>query len=168
MRHSVVRRQDAKILNGRLGAGDENLRGDIAGDGEEDHVMPGGGDYRDLGPQHAALAAALRGARLRRAVRPAAGEAGPEARPPGTDGRCAAVISGEVRGTSRCGGRREAPHCCALLRSPPLRKNQQDLCAHAQNYSHPRKAFHGAGASNSNITRPTAATGNFMGEPGCS
>ena len=63
-RHSVSRRQDAKILSCRLGAGDEGTRSDLAGDGEENYVVASGGDCWSLGPQHAALAAALRGCLL--------------------------------------------------------------------------------------------------------
>src|SRR5208337_1218755 len=101
LRHSEGRRQDARILNDRLGAGDESPRGDFASDGEAAHLVAGGGDYRDLGPQHAALEAALRGAWIRRAVGPAAGQAQSEACA-AEDGRGgAAALWGEVRGPER-------------------------------------------------------------------
>jgi len=75
LRHPEGRRPDATILNDRLEAGDESPRGDFAGDGEGAHLVAGRGDYRDLGPQHATVEAALRGAWVRRAVGPAAGQA---------------------------------------------------------------------------------------------
>lgn len=71
---SAGRRQDGEIPGRRLGAGDESSRGYIAGDGEEDHLVAGGGDPGDFQSQHAALAA-LPGARLRRAAGSAEGHA---------------------------------------------------------------------------------------------
>src|ERR1039458_926808 len=106
MRHSVSWRQDAKILRGRLGAGDEGARGDFTGDGEDDHVVASGGDRWGVAAQHEALAAALRGARIRWTDGPAAGEAESEACSPGTGGRSVAALSREV-----CG-----PECTALSR----------------------------------------------------
>jgi hypothetical protein len=47
------------VTEGRDGAGDEGTGSDVAGDGEEDHVVAGGGDYRHQRPAHAALAGAL-------------------------------------------------------------------------------------------------------------
>jgi hypothetical protein len=41
------------------GAGDEGAGSDLAGDGEEDHVVSGGGDHQDQRPAHAALAGAV-------------------------------------------------------------------------------------------------------------
>jgi len=55
-------------------------------DGEEDYLVAGGGDHRHIGPEPTALAVALRAVWLRRAVRPAAREAQPEAGA-GGDGR---------------------------------------------------------------------------------
>jgi hypothetical protein len=49
--HSVGRRQNATILESRLGADEENTGGDFAGDGETDHVVVGDGDLRDDGRQ---------------------------------------------------------------------------------------------------------------------
>src|SRR6266536_1159346 len=42
--------EHGKLLEGRDGAGDASTRSDIAGDGEEDHVVAGGGDHRDQRP----------------------------------------------------------------------------------------------------------------------
>ena len=44
---------------GRDGADDESTGSHFAGPGEEDHVVPGGRDYRDRRPADAALARAL-------------------------------------------------------------------------------------------------------------
>ena len=52
------------LLEGRDGAGDERTGSDVAGDGEEDHVVSGGGDPGDQRPAHAAVAGALRGGRF--------------------------------------------------------------------------------------------------------
>jgi hypothetical protein len=46
------------LVEGRRGAGDENTGSDFAGDGEEDHVVAGGGDY-DLVELKAFVSAAL-------------------------------------------------------------------------------------------------------------
>ena len=49
------------LLEGRDGAGDESTGSDFAGDGEEDHVVAGGGDSWHQRPAHAAVAGTLRG-----------------------------------------------------------------------------------------------------------
>src|SRR5437660_11872492 len=63
------------LPEGLDGAGDESTGRDIASDGEEDHLVAGGGDPWDQRPAHAALARALRRTGLQRVVRPAAGAA---------------------------------------------------------------------------------------------
>ena len=52
------------LLTGRDGAGDEGTGSNFAGDGEEDHLVASSRDHRHHGPIDAALAGALRGARL--------------------------------------------------------------------------------------------------------
>src|SRR4029077_11076097 len=63
------------LPEGRDGAGDESTGCDVAGDGEEDHLVAGGGDPWDQRPAHAALAGALRRRGVQRVIRPEAGEA---------------------------------------------------------------------------------------------
>jgi hypothetical protein len=46
--HSVLGRQNATILTGRLGAGGENLGSGFARDGEKHHVAAGGGRHGDF------------------------------------------------------------------------------------------------------------------------
>lgn len=109
------RRGHEKLLWGRRGTGDENPRSFIAGDGEEDHVVAGGGNHRDIGPEHEA--GAVRAARLRRVVRPAAREAESEVRAPATGGAMhhtvhggagAGVVPGEILRSERAAFSREA------------------------------------------------------------
>ena len=52
------------LLEGRSGAGDESTGSDLAGHGQEDHLVAGSGDYRHQRPAHEALARTLRGVRL--------------------------------------------------------------------------------------------------------
>jgi hypothetical protein len=52
--------QGEAILRVGLGAGDEGAGKDFASHGEADQLVAGGGDHRDLGPEYAALEAALR------------------------------------------------------------------------------------------------------------
>ena len=47
------------LLEGRDGAGNESTGSDVAGDGEEDHLVAGGRDPRHQRPADAALAGAL-------------------------------------------------------------------------------------------------------------
>src|SRR5260370_2266973 len=63
------------LPEGRDGAGNESTGRNVASDGEEDHLVAGGGDPWDQRPAHAALARALRRTGLQRVVRPAAGAA---------------------------------------------------------------------------------------------
>src|ERR1700687_3511736 len=67
----------------RSGADDEDTRRAIEGNGQEDQLAVGGGDYRGDAADYAALARTLRGAWLRRVARSAQGQAQPEARSPG-------------------------------------------------------------------------------------
>src|SRR6202142_2724807 len=63
------------LPEGRDGAGDESTGRDVASDGEEDHVVAGGGDSGHQRPAHAAMAGALRRRGLQRITGPAAGQA---------------------------------------------------------------------------------------------
>src|ERR1700692_2661085 len=68
------------LHEGRSGAGDESTGRDVAGNGKEDYVVAGGGDFRNQRPAHAALAGALRARGIQRidgpAARPALAAAG--------------------------------------------------------------------------------------------
>ena len=96
------------LLEGRGGAGDEGTGSDFAGHGEEDHVVAGGRDPRISDRHHAALAGALRGVWLRRAVRPAAGAAQPEAGSAGDGGAGFGAVPGAVFRFERAAFSREA------------------------------------------------------------
>src|SRR5580704_6442210 len=50
--------EHGSLSEGRDGAGDESTGRDVASDGEEDHVVAGGGDSGDQRPAHAAAAGA--------------------------------------------------------------------------------------------------------------
>src|SRR5271169_5554696 len=63
------------LYEGRSGASDESARCDVAGHGEEDYVVAGGGDSRHQRPAPAALAGTLRARGVQRVDGPAAGEA---------------------------------------------------------------------------------------------
>src|SRR5216684_8491227 len=67
--------KDGLLLEGRGGAGNEGTRSDFKSFSQEDNLVAGSGDHRDQRPIDAALASALRRVRLRRVVRPAAGQA---------------------------------------------------------------------------------------------
>src|SRR6266481_10198184 len=60
------------LPEGRDGAGHESTGCDVASDGEEDHLVAGGGDTGHQRPAHAALAGALRRRGLQRVVGPGA------------------------------------------------------------------------------------------------
>jgi hypothetical protein len=90
------------------GAGDESTGCDVAGDGEEDYPVAGGGDSGDQRPAHAALAGALRGRGLQRVVGPATGQAVAPARAGGDSGEGVRVIPGEVFRSERAAFSREA------------------------------------------------------------
>src|ERR1700680_4494756 len=62
------------LHEGRSGAGDESTGRDVAGNGEENYVVAGGGDARHQRPAHAAWAGALRGRGIQRIDGPAAGK----------------------------------------------------------------------------------------------
>src|SRR5258708_39614863 len=63
------------LPEGRSGAGDESARRDVAGHGEEDYVVAGGGDSGHQRPAHAALAGTLRARGGQRIDGPAGGGA---------------------------------------------------------------------------------------------
>src|SRR5580700_5618215 len=84
------------LLEGRDGAGDESTGSDVAGNGEEDYVVSGGGDHWHQRPAHAAVAGTLRGGRLSRAVWPEARQAFAEAGAGGGVGAGVGALSGEV------------------------------------------------------------------------
>src|SRR4051795_11617179 len=67
--------EHGSLSEGRDGAGDESTGRDVASNGEEDHLVAGGGDPWDQRPAHAALARALRRRGLQRVAGPAAGQA---------------------------------------------------------------------------------------------
>jgi len=56
---------DAVISGPSFGAGNEDTRCDNAGDEREDQLAGGGGDHWDNGQEHAAMAQAVGGERLR-------------------------------------------------------------------------------------------------------
>src|SRR6266496_1477362 len=84
------------LPEGRDGAGHESTGRDVAGDGEEDHLVAGGGDPWDQRPAHAALARALRRRGLQRAAGPAAGQAVATAGAGGDSGASVRHVPGEV------------------------------------------------------------------------
>src|SRR5579863_8055356 len=84
------------LHEGRSGASDESTGRDVAGDGEEDYVVAGGGDFRHQRPAHAALAGALRGRGVQRTDGPAAGEALAAAGAAGGGGEGTGALPGEV------------------------------------------------------------------------
>src|SRR5271165_1940875 len=92
---------------GRDGAGDEGTGRDVAGDGEEDYVVASGGDSGHQRPAHAAVAGALRGRGLQRAVRPAAWEAVASAGSGGDGGEGVRALPGEVFRSERAALPRE-------------------------------------------------------------
>src|SRR5260221_14600985 len=79
------------LPEGRDGAGHESTGCDVASDGEEDHLVAGGGDTGHQRPAHAALAGALRPRMGQRAVWPGAG---PTAATAGTRGDGGAGVVG--------------------------------------------------------------------------
>src|SRR5258708_28012341 len=74
--------------------GDESTGRDVA-DGEEDHLVAGGGDPWDQRPAHAALAGTLRRRGLQRVVRPTARAAVETAGARGDGGGSVLVVPGE-------------------------------------------------------------------------
>src|SRR5947208_5465809 len=84
------------LPEGRDGAGNESTGRDIASDGEEDHLVAGGGDPWDQRPAHAALAGTVCGRRLQRVVRPAARAAVAPAGADGDGGEGVGALPGEV------------------------------------------------------------------------
>src|ERR1700684_3042947 len=88
--------EHGSLSEGRDGAGDESTRRDVAGDGEEGHVVGGGSDFGDQGPAHAALAGALRGGGLQRVAGPAAGPALAAPGAGGDGGESVRLVPGKV------------------------------------------------------------------------
>src|SRR6201997_205433 len=95
------------LPEGRDGAGDESTGCDVAGDGEEDHVVAGGGDSWDQRPAHAAVAGALRGTGLQRVAGPAAGPALASPGAGGDGGESVRLVPGEVFRSERAALSRE-------------------------------------------------------------
>src|SRR6266576_795658 len=95
------------LPEGRDGAGNESTGRDVASDGEEDHLVAGGGDPWDQRPAHAALARALRRTGLQRVVRPAAGAAVATAGTGGDGGEGVRAVPGEVFRSERAAFSRE-------------------------------------------------------------
>src|ERR1017187_10915779 len=96
------------LHEGRSGAGDESTGRDVAGNGEENYVVAGGGDSRHERPAHAALAGALRGRGIQRIDGPAAGEALAAAGAAGDGGEGAGALPGEIFRQERAAFSREA------------------------------------------------------------
>src|SRR5258708_30722781 len=96
------------LPEGRSGAGDESTRCDVAGHGEENYVVAGGGDSRHQRPAHAALAGALRARGVQRVDGPAAREALAATGAAGGGGKSAGALPGEVFRHERAALSREA------------------------------------------------------------
>src|SRR5258708_37603669 len=95
------------LPEGRDGAGDESTGRDVASDGEEDHLVAGGGDPWDQRPAHAALARALRRRGIQRVVGPAARAAVETAGTGGDGGEGVRALPGEVFRSERAAFSRE-------------------------------------------------------------
>src|SRR6266513_644807 len=89
------------------GAGHESTGRNVASDGEEDHMVAGGGDPWDQRPAHAALAGTLRRTGLQRVVRPAARAAVATAGAGGDGGEGVGAGPGEVFRSERAAFSRE-------------------------------------------------------------
>src|SRR5271157_252685 len=90
------------------GAGNEGTRSDVAGDGEEDHLVASGRDPGHQRPAHAALAGTLRGVRIPRAVRSSARAAFGQAGAGGQRGARAGAVPGSLFRFERAAFSREA------------------------------------------------------------
>src|ERR1700745_235467 len=99
--------EHGSLSEGRDGAGDESTGCDVAGDGEEDHLVAGGGDPWDQRPAHAALAGALRRRGVPRVIRPEAGKAVETAGAGGDGGEGVRALAGEVFRSERAALSRE-------------------------------------------------------------
>src|SRR5271167_3690731 len=84
------------LFEGRDGAGDESARSNVASDGQEDHLVASGGDYRHQRPPDAALARTAGGVWLWRLVRPPAWTTFPQASPFGDSGTGVGIVSRSV------------------------------------------------------------------------
>src|ERR1700722_9027051 len=99
--------EHGSLSEGRDGAGDESTGRDVASNGEEDHLVAGGGDPWDQRPAHAALAGALRGGGLQRVAGPAAGQALASPGAGGDGGESVRLVPGEVFRSERAAFSRE-------------------------------------------------------------
>src|SRR5450755_4195703 len=99
--------QHGFLPEGRDGAGDESTGRNAAGNGEEDYLVAGGGDFGNQRPAHATDSGALRGRGLQRAVRPAAWEAVAAAGSGGDGGEGVRALPGEVFRSERAAFSRE-------------------------------------------------------------
>src|SRR6201997_5426556 len=95
------------LPEGRDGAGDESTGCDVASNGEEDHVVAGGGDPGHQRPAHAAVAGALRGRGLQRVTGPAAGQALAPPGAGGDGGESVRIVPGAVFRSERAALSRE-------------------------------------------------------------
>src|SRR6201997_5495313 len=93
--------------HGSLSEGHESTGRDVAGDGEEDHVVAGGGDPGHQRPAHAAVAGALRGRGLQRVTGPAAGQALAPPGAGGDGGESVRIVPGAVFRSERAALSRE-------------------------------------------------------------
>src|SRR5580692_311844 len=84
------------ILSRRDGADDEGTRRVTESDGEEDHLVGGGGNHRRERPNDAAVEGPDGGRRLRRPGRQAQGQAERTAHTAGDGGGSVAAVSGRV------------------------------------------------------------------------
>src|SRR5208337_2483070 len=100
--------EHGSLSEGRDGAGDESTGRDVAGDGEEDYLVASGGDSGHQRPAHAAVAGALRGRGLQRAVRQASWQAVESSGGGGHGGASVRALSGEVFRSERAAFSREA------------------------------------------------------------
>src|SRR5579863_10540855 len=141
----------------RRGAGDESTGSDFASDGQEDHLVAGGGDYRHQRPPDAALVSALPGVWLRRTLRPAPGPAEPEARA-GGDGRArAGALPREVLRSERAALSREARR--AIPDSPQLQLGEEGAAGR-------RAGEEGASAGHASPPAAAAAAAGDAAAPG--
>src|SRR6266853_5622470 len=95
------------LSEGRDGAGNEGTGRDVAGDGEEDYLVAGGGDPGHQRPAHAAVAGALRGRGLQRVAGPAAGQAVTTPGADGDGGESVRVVPGKIFRSERAALSRE-------------------------------------------------------------
>src|ERR1035437_3202549 len=97
------------VLRRRDGADDESSRRVIEGEGQEDHLVGGGGDYRSERPDDEAVAGASGEAWLLGPGGPAQGKAERSAHPTGHRGGGVAALPGRVFRSEHSAFSREAP-----------------------------------------------------------